>query len=135
MDFSNERKSKIVRKKVNMMNTSQGRCIISIDKEIDIPDWNLLCLRRITADHVNNFLFVYIFGEWKNKMIQPYLPKFCRAHRTYKVFLLLQPLLRWKWNVIRAYLMPYLWLWCISILVFMCALIFVHSIFLHNQQK
>ena len=35
-----------------------------LDKELDMPDQNLW---RITADHENNFLFVYIFSVWKNK--------------------------------------------------------------------
>ena len=39
-----------------------------VDKELDMPDRNLW---RITADHENNFLFVYIFSVWKNKIIQP----------------------------------------------------------------
>ena len=28
----------------------------------DMPDFNLLCLRRITADYINNVHFVYIFN-------------------------------------------------------------------------
>ena len=36
------------------------------DKDLDMPDRNLW---RITADHENNFLFVYIFSVWKNKVI------------------------------------------------------------------
>ena len=42
--------------------------MIIIDKELDMSDWNLLWQRRITADQNNNFLFVYIFSVWKNKI-------------------------------------------------------------------
>ena len=37
-------------------------CVSSIDKEIDIPDLNLSCIRKIKADQMNDFLFVYIFN-------------------------------------------------------------------------
>ena len=39
-----------------------------IDKEIDMPNWIFVRLKRIKADNVNNFLFVYIIRMWKNKI-------------------------------------------------------------------
>ena len=36
--------------------------IKTLDKELEMPNWNLLCLWRITADHKNNNLFVYFFA-------------------------------------------------------------------------
>ena len=42
---------------------------LTIEKEIYMPDWNLTCLWRITADHMNNDQFVYISNVWKNKKL------------------------------------------------------------------
>ena len=41
-----------------------------IDKDTDLPDWNLSRLWRITADHVNNILFLYTDSMYKNNFIQ-----------------------------------------------------------------
>ena len=44
----------------------------SIEKRnIEIPDWIFLCLRRITADHVNNFQTVIILSVWSNRITKP----------------------------------------------------------------
>ena len=36
-----------------------------------MPNWNLSFLQKITADHINNFLFVYILSVIQNKITQP----------------------------------------------------------------
>ena len=43
----------------------------SIEKHLEMPHWNLLCLRRIG-------LFVYVCSVFKNKITKPYAKKFDR---------------------------------------------------------
>ena len=43
----------------------------TIEKHLELPDWYLLCLRRITAD----FSVAYISSVLKNKINQPYAKK------------------------------------------------------------
>ena len=42
---------------------------VVIEKPLEMPCWNLLCLRRIC-------LFVYVFSITKNKITKPYAMKF-----------------------------------------------------------
>ena len=50
---------------------------ITIEKSLDLPNWDSLCRRRITADHLKTLsLFAYLFSMLENEITKHYAKKF-----------------------------------------------------------